>query len=86
MKPDEIKKALECCTDREKTFSCSGCPFESIPYCGKEIMRGSLEIINNQQAEIKNLKAVAEYQQKLSTDRYFEIEKLKAEMVGDEVV
>lgn len=54
-KSNEIKKGLECCTGREKTFSCSGCPFESIPYCGREIMRGSLDLINRLKAENEKL-------------------------------
>lgn len=54
MNPNEIKKALEFCTNR--TVSCVGCPFEKDNFCGRKILQGSLAYINQLEAEVERFK------------------------------
>lgn len=53
MSDNEIKKALECCTD----FKCENCPCEdnSEFTCTEILMEDALDLINRQQAEIERL-------------------------------
>lgn len=53
MNPNDIKKALEFCTNR--TVSCVGCPFEKDNFCGRKILQGSLAYIDRLEAEVEKL-------------------------------
>lgn len=57
MTDNEIKKALECCSnsDTEKNY-CDGCPYDSERYCASKISKDTLDLINRQQAEIERYK------------------------------
>ena len=69
----EIIKALECCIKDD----CEKCPLGEIEDC--ITMTDTLDLINRLQAENENLTKACENQQKISMDRYFEIERLKTE-------
>ena len=75
----EVKKALECC--RELHNDCSDCPLlygsDSAEECMTELIRNASNLINYQNAEIENYKRIANTQQNLALDRYFEIMRLK---------
>lgn len=53
--PEEIKKALECCTPENE--SCLNCPLIniSVPECAGILYKETLDLINRQQAEIERL-------------------------------
>ena len=83
MTDNEIIKALECCMDE---MGCKkGCPCfdpkSKSSHCtavgDNGIEKLALDLINRQKAEIENLTKACENQQKISMDRYFEIERLK---------
>lgn len=84
MTDDEIIKALVCCS--EACCACEECPLYC---CGAncssfELHRYALDLTNRQKSEISalkteahNYKKIAEKQQSVSMNRYFEIKKLK---------
>jgi hypothetical protein len=53
--PEEIKKALECCTPSNE--SCLNCPLidVSVPECARILYKATIDLINRQQAEIERL-------------------------------
>lgn len=61
MTKDEIKKALKCCQDYDYD-SCADCPYRThSENCTNDILQDALNIITEQEKEIKQLKA--EYKQ-----------------------
>lgn len=56
MKQDEIIKSLTCCSVGE---NCKGCLFDTLqsPKCVTEMAKNALQLIEQQQAEIKQLQA-----------------------------
>ena len=59
MNPNEIKKALECCSKSNTSGNyCEGCPYNNINvrYCASEISKDTLAYINKLEAEKGNLK------------------------------
>lgn len=79
---NEIVKALECCIKSNHFGDCfwNDCPFVSEKGCkvgNESLYPYVLNLINRQKAEIENLTKACENQQKISMDRYFEIERLK---------
>lgn len=64
MNNEEIKKALECCADKDGA-SCKHCPYNSD--CSKggiRMLTDSLALINRQQADIERLKYLLEREEK----------------------
>ena len=52
MKPDEIKKALVCCSTR----NCTPCPLDSASNCTYILIDNAYKLIKHQQEEIKKFK------------------------------
>lgn len=86
MTDNEIKKALECCSEQK----CWECPFEPVEHpkktfgCSDEMMLKSFNLINRLQAEIEDLKKVvvddyaSEYDNKIKAEAHKEfVEGLK---------
>jgi hypothetical protein len=72
---NEIKKALECCTE---SSHCSKCPFANIPdvrICTSKMSELALDLINRLQAENERLKN-AYKQCAWERDAYIEIENI----------
>ena len=60
MTDNEIIKALECCSWQDEK-NCSKCPLdkkETNTFCTVDLMKNTLELINRQKAEIKELNRV----------------------------
>lgn len=58
MTKDEIKKALECCSKTSISF-CKNCPYNNngkFSCCDGEMCKDALNLINEQEKEIKQLK------------------------------
>lgn len=74
----EIKKALVWHSNDET--HCSGCPYEEhsvMHYCVDMVIQDALDLINRQQAEIKEWKRVVETWQIQHEKEKAEIERLK---------
>lgn len=59
MTKDEIKKALECCSN-PSINPCKDCPYNKngdFSYCNDKILKDTLNLITEQNAEIERLKA-----------------------------
>ena len=55
---DEIKKALKCCCyDSGSESICSECAYHNVPWCNDMLCKDALNLINEQEKEIDNLKA-----------------------------
>ena len=94
---EEIKKALECCTQQHK---CNECPYLMKHHlvCNHHLHKDTLDLINHQQAEIekREYEAIKEFVEKLKEkfhEMYFEYEysnfcdifdNLVKEMVGED--
>lgn len=73
MTDKKIIKVLECCAYSE---GCEKCPCSK--QCdGAEHLINALDLINRLQAKNKELRKIAEYQQKVTMERGFEIKRLK---------
>lgn len=56
MSEEEIKKALECCSDQDKNL-CRVCPLSKLQgECVEIKSKNALDLINRQKAEIERLK------------------------------
>lgn len=55
MNKDDIKKALEVCTDCYST--CDDCPYDDVGNCGDTLKTDACELIVEQENEIERLKA-----------------------------
>ena len=76
MGDNEIIKALECCSSEDlTTLNCGHCPNQQ-SNCMHILYKSALDLINRQKAEIENYIKVAETQQSLSMERFFEIDRL----------
>jgi hypothetical protein len=56
--PEEVKKALECCTHSkwgDKCAECFYCECDSEKGCQRELIEDTLDLINSQQEEIERL-------------------------------
>jgi hypothetical protein len=74
MKPDEIKKALECCVNKK----CSECPiYCNDEYLGTTVIREVLDLINRQQAKIEELSEV------LSDHIKIRVKEIKSEAIKE---
>lgn len=60
MTKDEIKKALETCTDIYAP--CNGCPYETCTNCDATLHTDAIKLITEQEKEIEKLKADLNYQ------------------------
>ena len=60
MTKDEIKKALELCTD--VYAPCNGCPYETCTNCDATLHTDALKLIAKQEREIEKLKADLDHQ------------------------
>ena len=56
MNKDEIKKALECCSERTMN-NCRNCPYYYIFNCNDTLCKDTLNFITEQEKEIERLKA-----------------------------
>ena len=59
MNKDEIKKALECCSNPSISY-CKGCPYANygeFDCCNGVMCKAALNLINEQETEIEQLKA-----------------------------
>lgn len=60
MTDNDIIMGLECCSKScSENFICCACPYAKLPvknYCGAELSKDSLDLINRQKAEIEKLK------------------------------
>lgn len=55
---DEIKKALKCCCyDSGSKANCSDCAYHNVRWCNDMLCKDALNLINEQEKEINNLKA-----------------------------
>lgn len=74
MNPNEIKKALECCSD---IHFCSVCPYylqnKENDYCKEDMSKDALAYINQLEAEVERLKM----------NEYKKCNNLVKEMVGE---
>lgn len=53
---EEIKKALECCSNDDDGSGCGNCPLgDTYPYCDDVLDGQVIDLINRQQAEIERL-------------------------------
>lgn len=52
---EQIKKALECCANKNIFRTCEGCPLIYIPDCSIKLCELSIDLINRQEAEIDRL-------------------------------
>ena len=55
MTKEDIKKALEICTD--DCYSCDDCPYDDVINCGNTLKNDVYELIIKQEREIERLKA-----------------------------
>ena len=55
MTKEDIKKALEICTDLD--YSCDNCPYDTVRNCNDRLCNDARELITEQEKEIKRLKA-----------------------------
>ena len=82
MTTDEIKKALECCINPKLTC-CNDCPYNingKISCLESEMLKDALNLINEQENEIKQLKA---QQDRLDEEAYKEAEdSIRAEIAN----
>ncbi len=76
MTDNEIKKALVCCILSE----CENCPHDEETACKENLNQEILDLINRQQAEIKEWKRVVETWQIQHEKEKAEIERLKKEL------
>ena len=53
MKPNEIKKATQCCFD----CSCQKCPYLEKPNCEEKLKKDLFDILEQNEKEIDRLKA-----------------------------
>ena len=80
MTDKEIKIALGYCTGIRKNDSCSQCPaYVGCNDCIDILREESLDLIHSLEGEVKNYMSVAEKQQSISMERFFEIQRLKEE-------
>ena len=75
MTENEILIALECCKEEPK--NCRNCPLLDKDECMTVLVQKCYTLFNRLQTKAENYKQIAEYQQRLSMERYFEIERLK---------
>ena len=89
---EEIKKALECCTQQHK---CNECPYlmEHHLLCNQHLHKDTLDLINCQQAEIE--KRESDFKSMQECARYFEnkyeaikefVEKLKEDFKSNNYI
>ena len=79
MTKDEIKKALECCSNPSISY-CKGCPYANygeFDCCNGVMCKAALNLINEQETEIEQLKAENE---KMRKERGY-INQLKEELL-----
>ena len=79
MNKDEIKKALECCSNPSISY-CKGCPYANygeFDCCNGVMCKAALNLINEQETEIEQLKAENE---KMRKERGY-INQLKEELL-----
>ena len=53
MKPNEIKKAAQCCFD----CACKNCPYKEKANCEEKLKKELFDLLENQEKEIERLKA-----------------------------
>ena len=78
--PEEIKKALECCTPTNE--SCLNCPLIniSVPECAGILYKETLDLINRQQAEIETMLKDLQFRTNQVIEQEAEIERLTINM------
>ena len=81
---NEIKKALECCNTEYEDYQCPHCPLLH-KGCKKALIQNAFDLINRQQAENEEFKAINE---SIKNDKVFlgkEIEKYHKELLKSKV-
>lgn len=75
MTKDEIKKALECCSN-SSINSCKNCPYNNngeFSCCDGEMYKDSLNLITEQEQEIEKLKAENEELTKVVSSKVYDL-------------
>lgn len=75
MTKDEIKKALECCSNPSINF-CKDCPYNNkgeFSCCDGEMCKDSLNLITEQEQEIERLKAENEELTKVVSSKVYDL-------------
>ena len=76
MNKDEIKKALECCSENTMN-NCKNCPYYYIFNCNDTLCKDALTLITEQEKEIEYRKKQYDNQVSENTRLYIEYDKLK---------
>ena len=75
MTKDEIKKALECCSN-SRVSSCNNCPYNNkgeFSCCDGEMCKDALNLITEQEQEIDRLKAENEELTKVVSSKVYDL-------------
>ena len=75
MKKDEIKKALECCSN-SSINSCKNCPYNNngkFSCCDGEMYKDALNLVTEQEKEIERLKAENEELTKVVSSKVYDL-------------
>ena len=75
MTKDEIKKALECCSN-SRLSSCNNCPYNNsgkFSCCDGEMYKDALNLITEQEQEIERLKAENEELTKVVSSKVYDL-------------
>lgn len=80
MTDKEIIKALEFCGLLDDECLCKICPYFDVDYCGKALVKDTLDLINRQQEMLEAAANGQETLQKALAEKDKEIERLKNEL------
>ena len=83
--PEEIKKALECCTPENE--SCLNCPLidVSVPECAGILYKATIDLINRQQETIETLRGCIERHHIIRKDGKSPLSLLTAEIRAEAI-